>query len=102
MISWNDIEQQIRRRLHVEYGEDIRPVRDWLILLACAGVLLIGSALWNAWTYVRVADGEIIGGAPATVPIDTNSINAAEDVFAKRAAEEANYKNAYRFVDPSK
>ena len=101
MKSFSDIEKEVIA--HAEYGEDIRPVRDWLILLCGVAVLLIASVLWNVWAYTRVVNGEMIGSATAPAPIvDTNAIDAVQNVFQSRAAEEVNYKGAYHFVDPSK
>ncbi len=103
MKSFTDIEKQVLSHVHVEYGEDIRPTRDWLLLLSCAGILLLVSVLFNVWTFARVVNGEIVGGVTTTAPqVDTNAIDAVQKVFEDRTSEELNYKGAYHFVDPSR
>jgi hypothetical protein len=103
MISVNNIEKQVLSKVHLEYGEDIRPVRDWLVLLAGVAVLFFLSMLWNAWMYIRVVNGESLGGPVSTQPsVDANALTTVENVFAKRTAEEGNYKTVYHFADPSK
>jgi hypothetical protein len=101
MTSLTDLEQKVLS--HVEYGEDLRPVRDWLTLLAVTAILFVISVLWNGWLYVRISSGEGLGNssAPSTT-VDTNALDAAQAVFDKRATEAANYRGAYHFVDPSK
>jgi len=103
MNSLESIEKQVISHVHLEYGEDTQPVRDWLALLLVAGVLLAISIGWNVWTYVRVVNGEAVGGGAAvSSAADTKAIDAVQGLFEKRAAEEANYRSSYHFVDPSK
>jgi hypothetical protein len=103
MISVKNLEKQVISRVHVEYGEDIRPVRDWLSILGGIALLFFFSMLWNVWMYVRISNGEVIGSTTTTQPgVDASAITAAESVFQKRATEETNYKTVYHFVDPSK
>jgi hypothetical protein len=91
------------KKVHIEYGEDIRPVRDWLALLGLLAVLLLASVAWNVWTYYDVASGGTFGGTNTTAPaINTDSFSAAQAVFGARATEEGNYRSVYHFVDPSK
>jgi len=100
MTSLQDLEKEIIAR--AEYGETIRPVRDWLVLLGCAAVLVAASVVWNVWVYLDAVNGETSGAQNVSAPApDTGAIDAAQDVFAARAAEEAKYESTYRFVDPS-
>lgn len=101
MTSFDDIEKQVLS--HVEYGEDIRPVRDWLVLLSIAGVMLVASIGWNVWLYIRVVNGEGFGSSVTNSSgLNTAALDGAQAVFQKRATEEENYRGAYHFVDPSK
>jgi hypothetical protein len=101
MTSLTDIEQ---RTLHlVEYGKQLNPARDWLVLLIISGVLLIASAVVNIFIFVGVRNGPgeatLTSGAPT---IDANTVSSIEAVFKKRASEQGNYEHVYEFVDPSK
>ncbi len=85
----------------VRYGEDLRPVRDWLVLLALAGTIFVGSVLVNVWTFVRVIEGKPVGLDAAESSKDADAIQAAKKLFEERRAEEGRYKSEYQFVDPS-
>lgn len=85
----------------VQYGAHARPMRDWLVLLAVCGFLLVASILANLWYFARVTGGESIDTdvTPSVVhKIDTESVNA---LFEQRESERARYLEEYRFVDPS-
>lgn len=86
-----------------KYGTQIRPVRDWLILLVVSAVLLIASAAWNALFFVNLFSEEAssAGVVPAHGP-DYSSIDRATETFEAREREQERYKNEYRFVDPSR
>ncbi|MDB5264939.1 MAG: hypothetical protein JWN64_510 [Parcubacteria group bacterium] len=88
----------------LRYGARLRPSRDWSWLLAAAGVLLLASALWNAWQFIRIGQGEVVGNDAATAPVleTASSLEVASTTFRGRLKEELRYKNEYRFVDPSK
>lgn len=79
------------------------PVRDWLVLLSIAGLILAGVIVWNVWVFDSVANGGTIGsveGGPAT----TNKVSLEEirAVFEERAVEKARYATGvYRYADPS-
>jgi len=80
-----------------------RPTRDWMLLLSLAALILVASAGWNVWTFVRVTSGDV--GAVEEAAVDGPDLTALERVraaFQERAAEEARYRSDYRFVDPSK
>ncbi len=92
---------KINLRDRFEYGEHLRPLRDWMIMLSVAGVLLIASAAWNAWTFYRAWTGESVGADAIAPGVMTNEIEAAKKVFEMRALEESRYEGEYHFVDPS-
>ncbi|MEK9184256.1 MAG: hypothetical protein AAB892_00830 [Patescibacteria group bacterium] len=80
-----------------------RPIRDWFSLLTIAFVILLASVAWNVWTFTRVTSGQLVGGTPIeTQAPDISALEAVQEIFASRAAEEARYRAEYRFVDPSK
>lgn len=86
------------------YGSRIDPSRDWLILLALAGIIFAAILAWNAWAFDTVAQGGVIGSpATSTPPIfDQSSLDAIHAVFKDRAAEDLKYvTGVYRYADPS-
>lgn len=88
----------------VRYGGRLQPLRDWILILSVAAVLLLGSMAWNAWLFIEVANGEILGAASAPTPsvFDHTSVEDVQTLFAKRSDEYQKYlTGAYRFVDPS-
>ena len=86
------------------YGDRMRPMRDWFILLSVTSVLLIAGVVWNIFlfnhfqnvqtttTSVKVTAQQGIG----------DSITKVQALFQQRAAEEVNYQQNYHFVDPSR
>ena len=86
----------------LKYGEGIHPVRDWLYLLTFAFVLLIVGVGWNVWIFVQLENGKTVGPAPAVqVSATTTSVANVQQVFQKRATQEAAYQNTLHFSDPS-
>lgn len=84
-------------------GDRHKPSRDWLLLLALALIVLITSVGWNAWTFVRITNGEIVGDETPTVTgPNVDSIERVREVFSERALEQQRYTTEYRFVDPNK
>ncbi|HUY62581.1 MAG TPA: hypothetical protein VMV50_02220 [Candidatus Paceibacterota bacterium] len=86
------------------YGKRINAVRDWLVLLTLAGIVLAGIVLWNVWAFNAVASGRTIGAAPAGAPavFNASTLTTIKSVFAARAAEDDKYTTgAYTFADPS-
>lgn len=87
---------------HISYGKRIHASRDWLILLLIALILLIGSALWSTWLFLKGVE-PATGVAPAaTQAVSTHTLEEAGALFEMRANEEAKYRNEYRFVDPER
>ncbi|HRH24318.1 MAG TPA: hypothetical protein PK109_01885 [Candidatus Paceibacterota bacterium] len=79
------------------------PTRDWLLLLALVIIALIASVVWNAWFFFIALEEESTSqSAPVEATPDTNSVEKAQALFELRAAEEARYRNEYRFIDPSR
>lgn len=84
----------------LQYGDQIRPTRDWLIML---GVFIIGLAscvVYSLLTFSSVVRGQPVGNAQVNVPaqIQLDQVNA---LFNARAAQRQHYDSDYRFVDPS-
>lgn len=101
-MNLNSLTSQVRALKLPQYGESIRPVRDWFVLLAIALTILVLSLGYHMWLFIRVLQGEQIGEAQTTNPYDLSALEQVDAVFSERAAEEARYKNDYRFVDPSR
>ena len=87
----------------LSYGPQVRPARDWLVLISIALVLFLASAGWNAWLFYRVIGGETLEAAApsSSSAFTTDSITKAEALFDERAAEAARYRSEYKFIDPS-
>lgn len=91
------------KALHaVQYGETLRPARDWFVLLTISFFLILASAAWNAWVFLEVRDRD-------RALVDTNqsggntedTVRSIETLFMEREAEAARYRSEYEFVDPS-
>lgn len=99
MTSLKEIEQ---KALHaVEYGEVLRPARDWFVLLSIAAVLILISAAWNVWVFVQAGRGEPVGAQVEAPGGSANAIERAQALFEARRLEDARYRSEYQFVDPS-
>jgi hypothetical protein len=85
------------------YGERIKPVRDWLLLLLAAIVLLVASIGWNVLLFNQFQDVKSATSSTTPQALDKigNSITQVQSIFQQRAAEEENYQKTYHFVDPS-
>ena len=86
----------------LRYGERIRPVRDWFVILGGSVIVLAASAAGNVWIFVAVAQGEVIGSAALPTDTPNGSIEAVRELFETRAVEKMRYENDYRFIDPSR
>ncbi len=75
------------------------PARDWALLLSLALVVIIASVAWNVWFFFEVLNAQPVVEAPATEE-ETDTVAPLRTLFEERAAEEARYRNEYRFVDP--
>lgn len=85
----------------LSYGDVIRPMRDWFVLLAVATALVGASIAWNVWMLRSVEAGGTLGGPAEAEPFDAAPVQAVRATFDARAQEEARYRSQYRFVDPS-
>jgi len=93
---------RLRSVTTLHYGERIRPVRDWLVILGVSAVLLVVSVVWNTLIFIDVVQGDVIGSAEPREDVPNGSIETIRELFESRAAEETRYENEYRFVDPSR
>lgn len=99
MTSLKDIEQ---KALHaIEYGEVLRPARDWFMLLSIAAILVLMSAAWNVWVFLQAGRGEPVGAQMEAPSGSGNAIEQAQALFEARRVEDARYRSEYQFVDPS-
>lgn len=101
--------QKFFTRLKRGYQGDISPERDWFVLLALAGVLLLISITMNAISFARVYEGEPISPGTNTNPDVreteelANRLKNIEAAFSEREkAFEAAITNPYPFVDPAR
>lgn len=88
-------------RMRFSYGDRLNPARDWFYLLAIATVMLAASISWNAWTFRTLQEGGVIGDAGPAEAFDSVPVESARALFETRRKEELQYREAYRFVDPS-
>jgi hypothetical protein len=82
------------------------PTRDWLVLLGCAALVLVGMVVWSVWTFQRVVDGEVID-ARAVAPMTQDDrvpslLDRVRALYELRAAEAQKYgTGVYPYADPS-
>ena len=87
----------------LQYGNRLRPVRDWLVILSVASLLLITMAGWSYELFRETSKaGTADGAAGMRAPIRKASLELVNLVFQKRAAERGHYLSDYQFVDPSR
>ncbi len=85
------------------YGENIRPARDWFILITTVAILFAVSIGWNILLF-RHFKIQKVANVAATTPAQQDigdSIPQIQSIFKDRATEEVNYQQNYHFVDPS-
>lgn len=85
----------------LKYGQRIRPVRDWLVLLAAFGTFLLCSLGWNLWEFSQATQGNKIGSESVQAPVQIK-LDQVKSLFQERAAEQTRYIQQYTFVDPSR
>jgi len=81
--------ESIQSLRKIRYGNQIRPVRDWFILITVAIVLLVLGASWNVLEFNNVIASKIT--APQSSP-HKNALNGAtmqkvQDIFSVRARD---------------
>jgi hypothetical protein len=87
---------------NLSYGDRVRPVRDWFVLLGATAMLIGLSIGWNVWLFQNVERGGFTDPAEAAGAFDPLPIESVRAVFEERRAQEARYEDEYRFVDPSR
>lgn len=86
----------------LQYGDTVRPVRDWLVIVSIATLLVLAAAGWSYELFrTTTAPTESEGAAPST-SVSRTSLDTVRGIFEKRAEERAHYLTDYRFVDPSR
>jgi ABC-type Na+ efflux pump permease subunit len=87
----------------LRYGEEAKPVRDWLVLLVLVVLLLVGSIIWNIIFFLStVSDKERAVEVTENVEVDTSAVERVYEAFDARSQEEARYISEYQFIDPSR
>ncbi len=84
------------------YGEHVRPLRDWFILVSIVGILLLVSGVWSYVVYYQFTNETDIKTMATPLKVNTASLTTVRTVFEKRAVERAHYLSDYHFVDPSR
>lgn len=80
------------------------PVRDWIVMVSFAALMLIGLLVWNAWVFDTVASGGTLGKSASTTPsaYSNASLDSIRAAFGERLTEEKKYiTGVYRYADPS-
>lgn len=85
----------------VGYGKQLRPMRDWLFLVALFIVLFLGSIAFNVWQLSKVTAGEALSGEVTAKAPPSLTLDSLQTLFEDRREEQARYISEYRFIDPS-
>ncbi len=85
------------------YGEQIKPIRDWFLVLGISCVVLLVSVAWNVFLFHQLesAKSTIVQQEAAAQPGLGDAVARIQSIFQDRATEEGNYEKLYHFVDPS-
>ena len=85
------------------YGDQIRPARDWFILLTTVFILFLVSIAWNIFLFNQFQNVQsaVTVAAPQASQSIAPTITKVQTLFQQRATEETNYQQNYHFVDPS-
>lgn len=89
----------ITKKLH--YGSQLRPARDWLVLLIVFAIGLGLSVAYNLYIFSKVTQGQQVGNAPVEAPAQIQ-LDQVKTLFDDRAAQRGRYDSQYRFIDPSR
>jgi len=87
------------------YGKQIKPERDWSVLIVVSSLLLAASVGGNLWLFEHVAGGGSLGDTPQeSAPVfSQEALETINKIFSERASEQMKYRNGtYHFIDPSK
>lgn len=88
-------------RKRFSYGSHPRPARDWFAILSVATLLVVLSIGWNLWLLRSVERGGVIGNEAPPPTFDAAPIEAIRALFEARRQKELQYRQEFRFVDPS-
>jgi hypothetical protein len=85
------------------YGDQIKPMRDWFLVLGISCVVLLLSVAWNIFLFHQLesAKSAAVQQEAATQPGLGDAVVQIQSIFQDRATEEGNYGKLYHFVDPS-
>lgn len=84
------------------YGSRIDPVRDWLIVIIVAGLLLLGTLALHTWLFLEITRvDQSPRMEPAAADTSAELLQQTRQVFTERAQEALRYRS-FEFVDPSR
>jgi len=87
------------------YGAQLKPARDWLIVVSIALAILILSIIWNIVNFRgTIANDKVSVITHVSAPaINQSAIQNVQQLFSVRASEQTKYESgSYSFTDPSK
>ena len=85
------------------YGDQIKPMRDWFLVLGISCGVLLLSVAWNVFLFHQLesAKSAVVQQEAVTQPGLGDAVTQIQSIFQDRATEEGNYEKLYHFVDPS-
>ncbi len=88
---------------NIHYGNRLRPVRDWLILVSVATVVLVVGAVWNIVEFKNSVSEQGSGiNTNMRSVVNMATIEKVQKTFVNRDKMRARYeKGFYYFEDPS-
>ncbi len=90
---------------NIHYGSQLRPMRDWFVLIIIAIMLLGFGAVWNVLEFNHIITGKIVAPPSASHRNVLNgmAIQKVRDIFTARAKRQLKYESKdYPLADPSK
>ena len=97
------LDQLLSYKKYFAYGDQIKPVRDWFLVLAISCCVLLLSVAWNIFLFHQLESAKspmVQAEAKAQQGLG-DSVTQIQSIFQDRATEEGNYQKVYHFVDPS-
>lgn len=97
--------ESIQNLQKVHYGDQLRPVRDWFVLIVVTLVVLGSGAILNVLEFKNIISNKITTPSPVSHSSALNgaAMQKVQDIFTARANRQAKYESGdYSFTDPSK
>ncbi len=88
---------------NIHYGNRLRPVRDWLILVSVATVVLIVGVVWNIIEFKSsVSEQSSVINTNMRNVVNMATVEKVQKTFVNRDKMRNRYENGfYYFEDPS-